>query len=149
MSSGSFDERSPKQASTHSPPVGETRRAELILTPEPASVPAARRFVASLDFVRRSDPEKLALLTAEVVTNAILHARTPLKLEAVEVAGRGIRVSVTDGNSNPPTKKDYGPSSPTGRGLHIVDAMSDRWGFDQSEAGKTVWFELVDSEASG
>jgi anti-sigma regulatory factor (Ser/Thr protein kinase) len=120
-----------------------------MLTPVPGSVPAARRFVASLDFVRRSDPEKVALLTAEVVTNAILHARTPLKLEAVEVAGRGIRVSVSDESSNPPVKKDYGPSSPTGRGLHIVEAMSDRWGFDQSESGKTVWFELVDSETSG
>jgi len=149
MSPASFDERSPKQSSTHSPPGGETRRAELILTPVPGSVPEARRFVASLDFVRRSDPEKLALLTAEVVTNAILHARTPLKLEAVEVAGRGVRVSVTDGNSNPPVKKDYGPTSPTGRGLHIVEAMADRWGFDRSESGKTVWFELVDSERTG
>lgn len=148
MSPGSFDERSPKPWSTYSPGAGEARRAELILTPVPGSVPKARRFIASLDFADRSDPDRLALLTAEVVTNAILHARTPLKLEAVEVAGRGIRVSVTDGNSNPPVKKDYGPSSPTGRGLHIVEAMSDRWGFDRSETGKTVWFELTHAEGS-
>lgn len=148
MSPDSFDERDSKSSSTRSPPTGETRRAELILTAVPGSVPEARRFVASLDFVDRSDPEKLALLTAEVVTNAILHARTPLKLEAVEVAGRGIRVSVTDGDSTPPVKKDYGPSSPTGRGLHIVEAMADRWGFEPTDSGKTVWFELVNSEAS-
>jgi hypothetical protein len=33
--------------------------------------------------------------------------------------------------------------------LHIVEAMADRWGFDRSESGKTVWFELVDSEKAG
>ncbi|HSK07754.1 MAG TPA: ATP-binding protein [Acidimicrobiia bacterium] len=142
MSPGSFEERSSKSPSTHSPSTGEARRAELTLTPVPGSVPKARRFVASLDFAGGSDPERLALLTAEIVTNAILHARTPLKLEAMEMAGRGVRVSVTDGNTNPPVKKDYGPSSPTGRGLHIVEAMADRWGFESRASGKTVWFEL-------
>jgi anti-sigma regulatory factor (Ser/Thr protein kinase) len=115
----------------------------------PGSVPEARRFIASLDFVDRSDPDRLELLTAEIVTNAILHARTPLKLEVIEVAGGGVRVSVTDGNANPPVKKDYGPSSPTGRGLHIVEAMADRWGFDRSDSGKTVWFELTYVDGSG
>jgi len=149
MSPGSSDERSSKSSSTHSPPAGEARRAELTLTPVPGSVPEARRFIASLDFVDRSDPDRLELLTAEIVTNAILHARTPLKLEVIEVAGGGVRVSVTDGNANPPVKKDYGPSSPTGRGLHIVEAMADRWGFDRSDSGKTVWFELTYVDGSG
>ena len=148
MSPGSFEERSSKSPSTRSPSTGEARRAELTLTPVPGSVPKARRFVASLDFAGGSDPERLALLTAEIVTNAILHARTPLKLEAIEVAGRGVRVSVTDGNANPPVKKDYGPSSPTGRGLHIVEAMADRWGFESLASGKTVWFELAFEDAS-
>jgi anti-sigma regulatory factor (Ser/Thr protein kinase) len=142
MSPGSFDEPGSKSPSTHSPPGGEARRAELFLSPVPGSVPEARRFVASLVFVGELDLDRLALLTAEIVTNAILHAGTPLKLEVIELVGAGVRVSVTDGIANPPVKKDYGPSSPTGRGLHIVEAMADRWGFDRSASGKTVWFEL-------
>ena len=141
MSSGPFQERASK-SSTSSPSLGEARRAELTLRPEPASVPQARRFVASLDFASGSDQEKLALLTAEIVTNAILHGRTALRLEAIEVPD-GIRVSVTDGNANPPVVKNYGPSSPTGRGLRIVESMADRWGFDEVGSGKTVWFELA------
>ena len=47
------------------------RRAELILSPVPGSVPQARRFVATLDFVGGFDSDRLALLTAEIVTNAI------------------------------------------------------------------------------
>ena len=149
MSPGSFDEPGPKSSSTHSRPGGDARRAELILSPVPGSVPEARRFVATLDFVGGFDADRLALLTAEIVTNAVLHARTPLKLEAIELLGGGVRVSVTDGNANPPVKKDYGPSSPTGRGLHIVEAMADRWGFDRSASGKTVWFELTFEERLG
>jgi hypothetical protein len=149
MSPGSFDEPGPKSPSTRSKPGVYARRAELILSPVPGSVPEARRFVATLDFVGGFDSDRLALLTAEIVTNAILHARTPLKLEAIELLGGGVRVSVTDGNANPPVKKDHGPSSPTGRGLHIVEAMADRWGFDRSASGKTVWFELTFEERLG
>jgi anti-sigma regulatory factor (Ser/Thr protein kinase) len=108
-------------------------------------VPEARRFVAGLDFVEASDLDRLTLLTAEIVTNAILHARTRIEVEAIEVA-RGVRVSVSDGNTNLPVLKSYGPAAPTGRGLHIVEAMADRWGFDRSDRGKTVWFELDDEE---
>lgn len=144
MGPGPSEEHNSK-SSTGSSSLGEARRAELTLRPEPASVPLARQFVASLDFASGSDQEKLALLTAEIVTNAILHGRTVLSLVAMEVT-EGIRVSVTDGNANPPVVKNYGPSSPTGRGLRIVESMSDRWGFDAVDSGKTVWFELVHEE---
>jgi hypothetical protein len=39
-------------------------------------------------------------------------------------------------------RKIYGPTSPTGRGLHIVEALADRWGVDKTAEGKTVWFEI-------
>lgn len=141
MTPGGFENGNSKSSTPNTPRVTDSRRAELSLKPVPSSVPRARRFVVALDFAARSDQERLALLTAEIVTNAVLHARTPMRLEAAEVRG-GVRVSVTDGNTNPPVMKDYGPTSPTGRGLHIVDAMADRWGFDESDSGKTVWFEL-------
>lgn len=137
------DQPRPKMSAT---PAGHHgRRAELRLNPVPDSVPMARRFVAALDFTGQADKHRLTLLTAEIVTNAVLHARTALTLEAAE-SPRGVRVSVTDGASSPPVLKEYGTTSPTGRGLHILQAMADRWGFDPSDSGKTVWFELDEED---
>jgi len=33
--------------------------------------------------------------------------------------------------------------APSGRGMAIVEAMSNRWGVDERpDVGKTVWFEI-------
>lgn len=141
MSPGSSQGR-PKSDSPDRHDLAQARRARLTLRPEPGSVPQARRFVASLDFTTGFDSDTLELLTAEIVTNAVLHARTTLVLEATEIP-EGIRISVTDGNRNPPLKKDHAPTSPTGRGLRIVESMANRWGFEEAGSGKTVWFELA------
>lgn len=84
---------------------------------------------------------RLRTLASEIVTNAILHAKTPF---SVTVTGDGdrVRVSVRDGSRALPKKRNYGVDKPTGRGLHIVEALADRWGFHPEEDGKTVWFEL-------
>ena len=126
-------------------PEPDLSQEELELEPVPDSVPIARKFVLGLDFASRSDPDLLALLTAEIVTNAILHARTSLRLVATEVEG-GVRVAVSDGSPSPPVVKNYGVTSPTGRGLHIVEDLANRWGYQRSEGGKTVWFELDGQE---
>ncbi len=119
-------------------------RAEISLKAIPDSVPRARRFILALEWADGASHERLAILTTEVVTNAVLHAGTGFLVRATELPG-GIRVAVTDRSTSPPVMQDYGPNSPTGRGLHIVDAMADRWGVDPTDSGKTVWFE-VDNE---
>lgn len=110
--------------------------------PIPQSVPQARSFVLSQGWTSDEDNRaKLATLTSEIVTNVVLHARTPF---VVRVTGNSscIRVAVADGNTQPVVVKTHGPTSPTGRGIHIVKALADRWGVDETAAGKTVWFEL-------
>lgn len=110
--------------------------------PEPPSAPAARKFVLSLGWSNDEDLNiKLATVVSEIVTNAILHARTPFVV-TVSPHPTAIRVEVTDGSSSFPARRTYDPTEPTGRGLAIVDAMSDRWGVAAAPAGKTVWFEL-------
>ncbi|MGH8949804.1 MAG: ATP-binding protein [Acidimicrobiia bacterium] len=126
-------------------PEPDLSQEELELEPVPDSVPIARKFVLGLDFASRSDPDLLALLTAEIVTNAILHARTSLRLVATKVDG-GVRVAVSDGSPSAPVVKNYGATAPTGRGLHIVEDLASRWGYHRSEGGKTVWFELDGQE---
>ena len=110
--------------------------------PESRSASAARNFVLEAGW--SDDPEtnlRLATAVSEVVTNAILHARTPFHVTVVPSTA-AIRVAVTDESPDPPVRRSYDAHHPTGRGLHIVDALVDRWGISSEQSGKTVWFEL-------
>jgi len=114
----------------------------LQLPPEPTSAGMARRFVASSLVAGDEVAELAVLLVSELASNAVLHARTPFEL-VVEDDGRRLRVEVHDDSSALPTLKDYVAESITGRGLHIVAASADNWGFEARERGKCVWFELA------
>jgi hypothetical protein len=64
-----------------------------------------------------------------------------MRLRAIRHPG-AIRVEVDDPSATAPTVRHPGPNDPWGRGLLLVDALSDRWGTDLRTDGKTVWFEL-------
>jgi anti-sigma regulatory factor (Ser/Thr protein kinase) len=83
----------------------------------------------------------LQVLVDEIVTNAVLHARSPLELVA-HVDARGIRVEVADQDPRMPRTRHYGRTSTTGRGLLLVEALACRWGAEQADGGKVVWFEF-------
>jgi len=119
----------------------------LQLPPEPTSAGMARRFVASSLVAGDEVAELAVLLVSELASNAVLHARTPFEL-VVEDDGRRLRVEVHDDSSALPTLKDYVAESITGRGLHIVAASADNWGFEARERGKCVWFELAYDSSS-
>ena len=87
--------------------------------------------------------ETAELLVSEVVTNVVVHARTP-GLATVTALPAGVRVEVTDGGRDLPETRRPGPTEPEGRGLGIVAALSRRWGIEVSHDAKTVWFELDD-----
>jgi anti-sigma regulatory factor (Ser/Thr protein kinase) len=88
------------------------------------------------------------LLVSELVTNAVLHARSAARV-MIERAGTTVRVSVFDDSPARPRLRDYGPEAVTGRGLVIVDRIAARWGVDPSDDGKCVWFEIVDRSRVG
>jgi anti-sigma regulatory factor (Ser/Thr protein kinase) len=113
---------------------------------DPADVAQARRAVR--DALRRwgldLDPDVVALLVSELVTNALVRGRPPMELRASRV-GSGLRVEVLDGaGERRPRRRSVRPSSddPRGRGLTIVSALATRWGTAPSPGGKAVWFEL-------
>lgn len=121
---------------------------EKAMKPEPESVPTARRFVLDLGWADdERTRERLGSLTSELVTNAVLHARTPFVVK-VSIRANRIRVAVTDNSKTHPAIKQHEPTSATGRGLRIVEAIADRWGVDRLKTGKTVWFELDLSKRS-
>ncbi len=115
------------------------------LVGEPTSARDARRLVAHT--VREWDLPHLedtaVLLVSEVVTNAVLHARTSL---AVEVAHQGdvVRVTVSDRSAASPQRRRAGPQAGTGRGLGLLAVLATDWGTGPSEDPwrKDVWFEL-------
>ncbi len=79
-------------------------------------------------------------MASELATNCVQHAGTDFEL--VVESQDEIRVEVRDTNRHRPMLRFPTPREPKGRGLQIVEAMSDSWGVTQSPDGKTVWFVL-------
>jgi len=118
--------------------------AELRLDPVPNSVPTARRWLReALEFDGRVNVDIACLLLSELVTNALLHARTQLTVCAID-NGDAVRVVVID-SGDPPARGYASLVDATGRGLDIVSSLADAWGIEPNgddTPGTTAWFEL-------
>jgi anti-sigma regulatory factor (Ser/Thr protein kinase) len=121
--------------------------ARIALPRSPASVGTARRFIEART-AAWSFPEpagsQLVLIGSELVTNAVLHARTELTL-TLELRDGRARISVKDRSKAPPTLRHYQADALTGRGLGVVAALSDSWGVSTAADGKVVWAEVAAS----
>jgi anti-sigma regulatory factor (Ser/Thr protein kinase) len=82
------------------------------------------------------------LLVSELVTNAILHARSPVDL-VVRKVRTAVRVEVYDEGAGAAQPLHSDLEASAGRGLGLVQAVATRWGVDDAEVGKTVWFEIA------
>lgn len=126
-------------------------RLERAFEDDARSPGAARRFVhdALAAHVPTSSLDDVVLATSELVTNAVLHAQTPL-IVVVDYDENGgtvhsVRVSVADGDPGPPVQQPPDTQAITGRGLQIVEALAERWGYGprvDHEPGKQVWATL-------
>ncbi|TDB77465.1 MULTISPECIES: SpoIIE family protein phosphatase [unclassified Micromonospora] len=96
------------------------------------------------------------LLTTELSTNAVEHARTELDIEVV-ADPVGLTVTVTDFAAGPVDdmvvgvrndSDEIGEISERGRGLLLVDHFASRWGTTYLPTGKGVWFRLDRSRAT-
>jgi hypothetical protein len=70
-----------------------------------------------------------------------------MQLELDLLPGR-VRVGVQDGDPTPPERTEACPGDERGRGIAIVEHMTDAWGVDVTPDGKRVWFDLLTSAAS-
>jgi anti-sigma regulatory factor (Ser/Thr protein kinase) len=120
---------------------------DVVLPCTPEAAGRARRLVAqacaSADLPGDlCDSAQLA--TSELVTNAIVHGRSEVRLHtSVDHERRAIRVEVGDDNSRHPRMQPADDGALDGRGLFIVDLLATRWGVRDDEAGKVVWLELA------
>lgn len=115
----------------------------ITLLPEPRSAGEARHFVAGRvsDVLPSEVAEVAVLLTSELVTNVIVHARTPMRL-SLDVDSSALRVAIADDAPRAPVRRAGGETRLTGRGMHLVETLSNQWGIEPTPNGKTVWFEL-------
>ncbi|MEX5636439.1 ATP-binding SpoIIE family protein phosphatase [Parafrankia sp. FMc2] len=85
------------------------------------------------------------LLVSEVVTNAVLHARSDLVLRATLEPGR-VRISVEDREGSvlprPGDESIDQMDAEHGWGLLLVEALAQAWGVETTPDGKRVWFEM-------
>ncbi len=122
----------------------EERR--LTLVSDPRSARAARALVREV-LGEASDKgwiDSAELAVSELVTNAVLHARTPLEV-LVRVEGDHVRIEVTDSSDLAPVVRSPGQGATTGRGLAIVASVSSSFGVERRpDGGKVVWCTIAD-----
>lgn len=106
------------------------------------SIRKARAFVdATLSAWELDDLREAAvLMTSELATNAVLHARTRFRVAVV--LDDDLTVEVTDGSDELPRLEPAPVDGDRGRGLMLVSQLSLRWGSRLEDGGKTVWFVL-------
>ena len=126
-----------------------THNASIDLPPIPPSIPVARHVV--LEVLRAwdvpHDHEDAALLVTELVSNVVDHVQGEANLTLeLAVAQAWLRIAVVDGSSIPPVVQELEQDRPRGRGLRMVQAIADRWGVEDHQGGKRVWFELQPPE---
>jgi anti-sigma regulatory factor (Ser/Thr protein kinase) len=119
------------------------RHAAIVLDSVPASLAAARLFVSSMLEVWDCEDrdEVAALLTSEIVSNAVRHATGCVGLEVALVLDGALRVEARDHSPDAPVVRRSNPGVAGGHGLQIVHTLARRWGVDRYEETKVVWFE--------
>ena len=117
---------------------------------KPKPVRAARDFAVAT--VQRwgaaGCADDVAIVVSELVTNALRHAlpgsggtqqRRPVRLGLLQ-PGPCVLCAVADPSRTVPVAKEADVLAETGRGLHVVSALADLWGYTTpSDKGKAVW----------
>lgn len=94
--------------------------------PDVESITGARRFVlAAIGVATRDLRDVVSVMVSELAMNAVQHGRTPFEV-TVEVISPTLRVEVTDSGGGTARAQPLPvATSPRGRGLFIVDQLSD------------------------
>jgi serine/threonine-protein kinase RsbW len=122
---------------------------------DPESVAGARHHLRAV--LGRWGLEKLTesaeLVVSELVSNAVQHAQGSDRLMEIRyqpTAEGGLSIEVHDADDHVPAMRGASPKDESGRGLHIVDALTNgRWGVlprapreGVGAVGKLVWADV-------
>jgi anti-sigma regulatory factor (Ser/Thr protein kinase) len=126
----------------------------LEFAPLPTAVPCARLHAVHVlhEWGLRDLAEDAALMVSELITNAIeasalLPERPPVSLRLL-LTGRSLVIEVWDHSPLDLEPREADADDECGRGLTVVAALSDRWGWERTgHHRKVVWAELGISPA--
>ena len=129
-------------------------RTWCVVVPHHARGAGEARSRMATEIGHRVRPELLSdavSIAGELVGNAVRHA-APMPGGFVRVtwsvrltnAAETVEIRVTDGGATTePRVRSLDPDSTDGRGLSIVAALADQWGFDRDGLGRSVWAEVT------
>jgi anti-sigma regulatory factor (Ser/Thr protein kinase) len=117
---------------------------EFTLEPTVDSIGVGRRLVGAA--LSEWDLDALSytatLLTSEVLTNSLLHARTEIVLTVVRTGPETVSISVHDGSAVVPRRRRHAQDATTGRGIELLDRLSQHWRVQPERSGKTLTFTV-------
>src|SRR5690348_16465726 len=108
--------------------MAEQTERSLRLPPTARSTTEARRFVlgALSEWGLDGLADTVALLTSELVTNSVLHARTDVEVSVTRLDD-GVAVSVSDGSRRAPVHRMQHEDATTGRGVDLLQQLAGDW----------------------
>jgi len=118
---------------------------DVLVTSDNAVVPRVRFLSRQVGAVLgcRIDVDLVALLTTEVLSNAVREATGPVGAVFSMPTPDRLRVEISDRSPRRPEVLHPGPLDDGGhRGLMVVERLASAWGVEARPVGKVVWFEV-------
>ncbi len=124
---------------------------ETVLAAEPLSASKARDFICqhlvAHDLLYLV--EDVRLVTSELATNAMVHARTPFIVTLSELDGV-VLLDIRDGSASVPVRTRPQVGDRGGRGMMLVELLSHEWGVSTDGSGaKSVWASFATRNRTG
>ena len=141
-----------RDAIGHTPEPPGRRLVLTVAQDQPERIGGARQELRAImhDWAVPEQVDAAVLLASELLANVLVHTEQ----EAVLVAGmsgkpgaRQLRIEVADRSDELAHRRSPGEMASSGRGLILLDLLSDRWGMQPRGEGKAIWFDL--DEGSG
>ncbi|WP_443076083.1 SpoIIE family protein phosphatase [Streptomyces sp. SP18ES09] len=128
-------------------PQGTGRFQQHVAQNDPEALSSARHMIraAVRAWGAGERADEIELVADELMTNALMHTEggAIVTLRMLTGPPRRLRVEVEDRSSALPRRREAGEAGVSGRGLLLVDGLSEAWGVESRGGGKCVWCEFA------
>ncbi|MGW1805336.1 SpoIIE family protein phosphatase [Streptomyces sp. NPDC002078] len=134
-----------RRRTAEAPPAGG-RLQQHVAPGDPDALSQARHLIraAVRSWGHRDRADEIELVADELITNALMHTEGAaiVTLRALDGGHRRLRIEVEDSSSALPRRREAGEDGVSGRGLLLVEMLTDAWGVEARGGGKAVWCEF-------
>ncbi len=120
---------------------------------DPEALSETRRLIrtAVAGWGARDRADEIELVADEMITNVLMHTEGSAAVTVRMLTGneRRVRVEVEDTSSALPRRREAGEAGVSGRGLQLIEVLTDAWGVEARGGGKCVWSEFVVADGTG